>query len=159
VAVSYYHYLIKVRVIDETYPLTAFVEQFLIGAWDPFGSWGENVGSWIGARESSESFLLLRYEDMLRNTMAELAKVRQFLELDASDDDLARAVELSSFERMRELEQTQAKEWSALSSARKDGAFVRSGKAEAWRLELDDLSISRINQRWGRLMTNLGYDA
>ena len=41
------------------------VDSFLDGKWDADrGTWGEHVGSWLGARRSYDSLLVLRYEDL-----------------------------------------------------------------------------------------------
>ena len=37
-----------------------------------WGSWADNVLSWLYMRETTPSFLLLRYEDMKKNTVEEL---------------------------------------------------------------------------------------
>ena len=50
VAVSYYYYHIKVRRIDDKYPIDRFIQRFIRGELDSFGSWEENVGSWMGVR-------------------------------------------------------------------------------------------------------------
>ncbi len=64
VVVSYYHHDIRRRLIPEGYPMEQYVERFLDGRLDPYGSWHEHVGSWLGARESDPGFLLVRYEDL-----------------------------------------------------------------------------------------------
>lgn len=65
VAVSYYHYFILERVIDESASIQGFVEEFVSGSIRLAGSWGEHVGGWLGARENTHGFLLMRYEGML----------------------------------------------------------------------------------------------
>lgn len=135
-----------------------FVQRFIKGEWDSFGSWGDNVGSWIGAKGSSNSFLLLRYEDMLSDAQKELQKVATFLELQVSDKQINDAVQLSSFGRMRELEKSQAKEWRVIRSTRPDKPFVRSGKAGGWRTELVPEAADLIAGEWRGLMEELRYE-
>jgi hypothetical protein len=157
VAVSYYHYMIKRRTLDEKYPIGLFIECFLRGELDLFGGWGDNVGSWIGARDGSKDFLLLRYEDLLLNAAGELRKVATFLELQVSDTEIEHAIENSSFERMRSLENEQASNWKAIASSRLDKPFMRSGKADGWSNELSFELVQSIECKWGALMKKLNY--
>ena len=121
-----------------------------------FGSWGENVGSWIGAKTGSKEFLLLRYEDMLIDTAKELGKVAKFLAIEASIAELNQAVEMSSFETMRELESKQSDTWIDTKATRSDEFFVRAGKAGCWRTQLPEKAVERIVGQWGGLMDRLG---
>ena len=157
VAVSYYHYLVKMRVIEDDYPFDAYLEKFISGDLDPFGSWGDNVGGWLGARMGKEGFLLLRYEDMLENPVRELEKIAGFLQFPASETQIRRAVQLSSFERMQELETVEAGEWRPTRSSRQDKPFIRAGKMGGWRTQMSKQASDMIDRSWGDLMVKLGY--
>ena len=51
--------------IPDNYPLGEFVPRFINAEFDTkFGSWSDNVLSWLTLRGNSDSFLLLRYEEM-----------------------------------------------------------------------------------------------
>lgn len=157
VAISYYHYLVKMRVIEDGDPFDAYVEKFVSGDLDSFGSWGDNVGGWVGARKDKEGFLLLRYEDMLENPVQELEKVVGFLQCSASETQIRRAVELSSFERMQELEKAAAGGWKPTRDSRQDKPFIRTGQMGGWRTQMSKQASDMIEQSWGDLMVNLGY--
>lgn len=155
VALSYYHHHVRKRRIEEDYPLERYVSRFVSGDLNVFGSWGENVGGWLGARKEDARFLLLRYEDMLQCPAHELGRVAAFLSVRADEERLARAVESSSAERMRELERTES--WKAAKKSREDRAFVRSATAGGWRTGLPEGSAAAIEEAWGPLMQELGY--
>jgi hypothetical protein len=121
------------------------------------GNWGENVMSWVGARGNGRALLLLRYEDLLEDTPRELAKVVQFLGIEASHQAIARAVELSSVENMRKLEEKQMHLWSTTQEGRKDIKFVREAKSEQWKKSLPPVSVNEIEAQWGPIMQLLGY--
>lgn len=158
VAVSYYHFHVKIRLIDDGYPMDRYVSRFVAGDLDAFGSWQENVGSWLGAREGDEeTFLLLRYEDVLAHPVDQLRRAARFLGLPADDDALTRAVALSSADHMRQLEREQPWDLDLIRDSRADRAFVRSARAGGWRDELSRESIAEIEQAWGGLMRTLGY--
>jgi hypothetical protein len=157
VALSQYHFRRKRRVIAEGIPIEQFVDRFIGGQNTPYGSWGENVASWLFTRGRSPYFLLVRYEDMLENTMAELGKIAAFLGIDASIERLTRAAERSSAENMRKLEQSQAHLWSSTKETRQDMPFVRAAKSGGWKLELPAACVAQIEKAWGDVMQELQY--
>jgi hypothetical protein len=156
VAVSYYHFWLKVRLIEDGYPIDEYVERFVAGELDGFGSWSENVGSWLGARGEDPGFLLLRYEDLLEDPISELRRIASFLSIRATEEQLRRAIELSSADRMRRLEKEHPS-WEGIKQSREDKAFVRTARAGGWRDELPEASVVRIEKAWGRVMEGLGY--
>ena len=165
VAISFYHHNVKARNIPDDYPMTSFVPRFIAGEFDrKFGSWRDNVLSWISVRGESANFMLLRYEEMKRDTAGALLQVVEFLErcsfreIDTSPEALRKAVELSSPERMRALEKQEAGKWVLTKSTRSDKPFVRTAKAGGWKSQLAPESVEIIESAWGDLMKNLGYE-
>ncbi len=164
VALSKYHFDIKTGAIAEDFPIESYVSRYVSGVASPeYGSWGENVGSWLAAKRNSkkfqgENFLLLRYEDMIDDPAVELSRVARFLGINASSERIAKAIERSSADRMRKLERAQAHLWSSTRKTRQDKAFVRSAKAGSWTTELPDAGVREIESTWGALMKELGYE-
>jgi hypothetical protein len=164
VAVSYYHHAVKWGNVSDGYPMEDFIPRFIAAEFDrKWGSWADNVLSWLYMRENSADFLLLRYEDMKKNTVEELSRVSDFLEragvagVTTDVKRLERAAELSSSERMRELEQTQAKSWVLTKQTRQDKPFVRSATAGGWKSSLNAGSVARLEEAWGPVMRKLSY--
>lgn len=164
VVISFYHHNLKARNVPDEYPLNRFVPRFIAGEFDAkFGSWRDNVLSWVALRANDPRFLMLRYEDMKLNPGQILRDVVTFLEqysfreLDSSGEALQRAIELSSPERMRALERQESSRWILTKGTRSDKPFVRSAVAGSWKSQLDEESIAAIESAWGDLMQNLGY--
>ena len=159
VAVSYFFYMLKVRRIGDDCPVDDFVARFLGGKLDPFGTWREHVGSWLGARQDNANFLLIRYEDLRRDTERTLAAIAKVLDIETTRERLAAAIDLASPERMQQLEDAQAHLWRPLKKARKDIPFVRAatGDGSAARADLRQEVASMIKTRWGDLMKELRY--
>jgi len=153
VLLSYYHHQLKFKLIPEGYSLHSFALSFIDGKLDPFGSWGENVGSWMGARQDDKQFLLLRYEDLLDSTESNLARVAQFMGRSIHERALAVAVEKSSADRMRKLEKAEATQWRATRKTRLDKPFVRSATSGGWQSQLPDDIASMVAEKWERQMT------
>jgi len=159
VVISAYNFVLKGSIIDESYPLTTFVKEFVRGARSAVGSWGENVASWLATRGNSPRFLLLRYEDMLSGTAHELGKVASFLGMQVSADGLAEAVKRSSADNMRKLEKMHGDKWTQNKHMkRKDIPFVRSAKAGGWQAILPKTAVAEMESAWGPLMAKLGYE-
>jgi hypothetical protein len=157
VALSQYHFHRKRRVIEDTFPIERFVTHFIAGETSPYGSWGENVSSWLATMGKDPNFLLIRYEDLIQSTTAELERVARFLQLDASPERLARAAALSSAENMRELERAGAKAWSSTKDTRQDIPFVRRARAGDWTTDLPLGCVAQIEEAWGGILQELGY--
>ena len=165
VAVSFYHHNVKARNIPDDYPMASFVPRFIAGEFDRlFGSWRDNVLSWTVLRKDAPEFLMLRYEDMKRDTARALAKVVAFLDrcsfrkIDSSPEAVQRAIELSSPERMRQLEKQEAGAWVLTKDTRNDKPFVRSAISGEWKSQLSSESVQAIESAWGDLMQSFGYE-
>lgn len=159
VVLSEYHYQRKTRRISDHYPLEDYVRRFLTGqTYLEVGSWGEHVTGWLAARDGDPRFLLVRYERLLCDTVGELAGIASFLRISATPQRLAQVVDLSSADRMRELEAKQADASSLMKGSRKDVSFVRSAKSGGWRADLPDSLVEKIEAAWGPTMRYLGYE-
>jgi hypothetical protein len=157
VVVSYYHYHQKVINRNSGLSLSAFVKAFLEGRLDKFGSWSQNVGSWLGARRGDETFRLLRYEDLKTDPAAELAAVARLFGLPADDAAVAESIRRCGFARMQEMEQKHGTAWKPLAGTRSDLLFVRKGEVGSWKDVLDSADVARIRASCGSLMEQLGY--
>lgn len=161
VGVSFYHYNLKVRRITDQVTMDEFIDRFVAAKiWpsvDLYGTWEDHVLSWTKMLGGSDRFCLLRYEDMLRDPVAELKKMGPLLNISPSPERLARAVELSSADRMRALEKTQTG-WVSTKGTRKDKPFVRAAKSDNWQSALSENSVRKIEQAWGATMLKLGYE-
>jgi hypothetical protein len=160
VALSYYDFQRKYMQIEDGYPLVQYVDDFVNGRLSSadWGTWGENVASWVCTRGKRKDFLLLRYEDMMQDTFTELKRIAEFLKIAPSADRLRKTIELSSADRMRELEKLESDQWVATKNRRKDIPFVRVAKSGGWKRSLPETCVNQIEAAWGDLMTNLGYE-
>lgn len=158
VVISYYHFQRKYGHITDNHPLEDYVNDFVEGRVSRnWGNWGENVGSWIGARLGSLRFLLLRYEDLVSQPTTELERLCQFFAIKPEPVLLEQTIERSSAQQMMKLEKKQGEQWISTKGKRTDIPFVRSGSSGGWRTTLRPESIAAIESAWGDLMLRLGY--
>ena len=160
VVLSYYDFERKYGNVEDGFELDTYVSNFVAGRLtsSDWGTWGENVGSWLAARENRPSFLLLLYEDLKRQTEIELHKVAHFFGIKADPEQLRKAVERSSAERMRDLERTQGREWVTTKNKRDDIPFVGAAAVGRWTTKLSPAAVKEIESAWGPLMAHLGYE-
>lgn len=158
VAVSEYHFNLKKRYIGPEVSLEEFARRFIAGTTSSYGSWWEHAASWIAARHGNPAFLLVRYEDLLADSIGETGKIAEFLGIQAGEERLRAAVERSSADRMRKLEKQQADQWTGTKNTRQEIPFVRSATSGGWKAALPQRSAEDIEAAWAPLLYFLGYE-
>jgi hypothetical protein len=119
--------------------------------YEPWASWSENVESWTGKR--SEIIHIIRYEDMLTNPIKVFRSVTNHLKQNPTPEQVAEAVELSSFSRLSSIEkEADFRERSAFAER-----FFRVGRAGQWKDKLSEDQIRRLVDANYRQMSRFGY--
>jgi Sulfotransferase domain len=159
VAVSNYHWELKKGSFPDGYPMQEFIPRWMDAYyWSRLGSWADHVTSWLSTRENRPDFVMIRYEDLMSDAKRELAKVAALLGIEPTPERLARTVELSSADRMRQLENSEGKKWLQTKYTRQDKPFVRKASSGGWRSVLPTESVALIESTWGTLMNQLRYE-
>jgi hypothetical protein len=159
VAVSNYYWELKKGSFSEGFSMQDFVHRWMSsGYWPRIGNWGDHVASWLSTRRNHSDFVLLRYEDLMSEPEVQLAKVARLLQIDPTRDRLARAIELSSADRMRKLENKEGGKWLQTKYTRQDAPFVRKAASGGWKAVLPPESVALIESSWQELMNELGYE-
>ncbi len=114
------------------------------------GTWSAPGASWLDGAD--RPLLLVRYEDMMADARRETGRLARFLDLDASDDRIARAVSACRFESLRSAE---ARGFIERPSGM--DRFFRQGRSGAWRNALTEAQAQRIVDDHGTVMQRLGY--
>jgi len=159
VAVSFYNFQRKYGQIDDNLPLDLYIADFVHGRLNSksWGTWGENVASWVCTRGTNPQFLLLRFEDMLKDARRELLRIAEFMAVPSSNTNIERAIKNCSADRMRQLEKQEENQWAATKKHRKDIPFVGTATSGKGRAQLSVSSLQQIESAWGDLMASLGY--
>lgn len=157
VAVSYWNHHIKFGIISSSDSKSDFIDRYIAGELDPFGTWAEHVGGWLGAREMDKHFLLIHYEDMLSDPLSGAERIARHLSLPLTHEEVIAAMESSSFKKMKHDEQRQGKLWLPIQNTSSDLPFVRKGLAQQWKDDLDPHLVDRITDRFRPQMQRLGY--
>jgi len=119
--------------------------------YEVYGSWSQHVLSWT--RKPHPAIYVMRYEDMLAEPQKTFGALARHLLFKPSDEQLADAVDRSSFERLREQEEKAGfKERSE-----KAERFFREGRAGQWKEVLTPQQIDRIVEAHHEQMQRFGY--
>ena len=117
------------------------------------GSWSHHVASW--ADLASARILVLRYEDLIADPVAQFSRAASLLGLDGDRGRIERAVANASFEMLAALERSDGFAEASDKSAR----FFREGRADPWREVLTPAQVARIEARHRAQMERFGYAA
>jgi hypothetical protein len=121
------------------------------GINEVLGSWSQNVVSWTA--QPSPGLHVVRYEDLIDDTLGTFRKVTQFLRLEVSDERLERAVRHSDFKELRRQEETEGFPERSAAQER----FFRAGRAGGWREVLTPAQVHRIVAVHRKQMARFGY--
>jgi hypothetical protein len=116
-----------------------------------WGSWSQNVASWTG--QPHPLIMPLRYEDMLSAPRAVFAKVAEFSRQEPTGEQVAEAMRLSSFQRLRKHED----EHGFHEARRPNQKFFRQGRAGTWREALTEDQVRRVVAAHHVQMRRVGY--
>jgi hypothetical protein len=130
-----------------------FLDQFLRGEVNRYGSWQAHTKSWLDAQQRApDKILLVRFEEMRADPVETLRAVTAFLNLETTLADIQQAVANNSIEAMRE------KERDELYRPDRPVTVVRKGEVGGWQGILTRQQVERIEASAGELMRQLAYE-
>ena len=138
VAVSYFHATRRWRGQGSLARFEAFLPSLLDGRIDHYTPWQDHSLSWLRAVHASPRWLCLAYSDLRRDPLSTLARVADFLELEAPRERIAEAVAANTKQELRAREAHCAR--MAMTTDRTGASFFRpDDHSEIERLFTPDL--------------------
>jgi hypothetical protein len=119
--------------------------------YEVYGSWSEHVHSWT--RKPNRAVYIMRYEDMVSDTMTIFGALARHLLMLPTDEQLSEAIELSSFERLKK----QESESGFRERPKVAKQFFREGKTNQWQSVLTRSQIQSIISAHHIQMRRFGY--
>lgn len=119
----------------------------------PYGTWSENVLSWIDASPFRMEWA--RYEDIHADTLGQFMRLANVIGLYPEEAHLARVAEASRFDALKKEEEQEGFRERPVSSPR----FFRSGRPGSWEGVLSRELREKIVRDHGPVMERLGYTA
>lgn len=145
-----------------------YIDTFLKGKTAHQGSWQNHVNSWMDSTLANNgNLLLIRYEDMRRNTEPTVMAVLDFLEFRYEKEKVRAAIANNSLERMRAKEESLKRSGIKLEKRvlirdltvdNEDGRFVRKGAIAGWRNKLTEPQVLLIEQWTATALLRMGYE-
>ncbi len=128
-----------------------FLDDFLEGQINRYGSWVDHTNSWLDAQEiTPDRILTIRFDELRKETNAALAKLLNFLGSTASNLHIEQAIANNTMSRMRTKE-------SSIKFTDSDQNFVRKGKVGGWKNFLTYEQHQQILDKTGPTLERLGY--
>lgn len=150
VALSEFAYQKALGVIPDDFE--AYLQRFLRGQVNPFGSWVEHVNSWMKAKdEENAEILLVRYDKLRRDPEDSLAAMMEFLGVTVQREKIQRAIANNSLKQMQEKEKKNPQKASA------KGRFIREGAVGGWSQAFTPAQALLFEQSTGTVLQRLGY--
>jgi len=136
-----------------------FLEAFLRGRSNPWGSWQDHVSFWVdrGGREDAGPIHLVRFEELRRQPQDVFKGILGFLGAHAEPGAIQRAIDNNSLERMRTKED-RAREEGWRQNARPDTRFINTGAISGWRQKLTAGHAKLVDEYFGKTLAKLGYE-
>lgn len=114
-------------------------------------SWSQHVESWT--RKKHQALHVMRYEDMRADPAKAFGSLAEFLLLSPKKAELATAIDASSFDKLREMEEKAG----FYEKPEKAERFFRKGKVDEWRDVLNEDQVRSIVETHRPVMAQFGY--
>jgi hypothetical protein len=138
--------------------LDHYLVDFVTGRVHGLGTWVDHVHSWLNSDLAERGDLLvIKYEELRRDTEGTLRKTLQFLDVHAGPETIRAAIENNTVAKMREKE-NEAVETGAFRAAKPDFRRVNRGVAGGWRDTLSHEQVALIEHYAGKTLAMLGYE-
>lgn len=135
VLVSYYHFLLGLGKFNGD--IKTLIRSKALGVT----AWCEHVRGWMEDSSVATRFIYIRYEDLKINPLKTLKRIYGFIGYDIEDDILLSAIDKSSFEKMKGLENDYG--YGGRDIARQLN-FMRKGKTSCWQNEIAEAELNYI---------------
>jgi len=153
VLVSLYHYRVTRPGHGDRIDFRDFCKMYFRG--DLGQLWHRNVLGWLerGRSEMGDALKIVRFEDLRADVPGKVADICRFLRIEAEPASIARAIELASLDRMREVERARQGTLDA------NRTFYRGGKVGQWQDMLTGELAERFMKGARSALIAAGYPA
>jgi hypothetical protein len=132
-----------------------YIEAFLKGTINGFGSWQEHVPNWLDSPLAKRGdILVVPFEQMRKNPQEKLEVILDYLGFKIDPQVIAEAIADNTLERMREREN---KAHKLHKSKREEGRFVRQGAIMGWREKFTQPQLEMIEHYAGEMLARMAY--
>jgi hypothetical protein len=156
VALSEYKWQQRIGVFEGD--LDSFLEDFVSGRGNPFGSWGAHVDAWVQPdRVTRNRLKVVRFEDLKNDASSVLKSALGFLDVSLLESEIQHAVESNSVEMMREKEDRAPEGSFKKRVIKRDVRFINTGSVGGWQKALNSSQEQRLEKAFASQMERMGY--
>ena len=152
--ISSYHYHVTRNGLDMS--IRAYFELYKQRAYGQ--TWESHVLSWLeyGVKELGNDLVVVRFEDLKNDTQGCVKRICFFLQIEADDELIQRAIALASLDNAKKIEQQRQGNIKD-----NNASFYREGRSEQWKSAQYSEIISEFENEAGlalKLITSLKSD-
>ncbi len=122
------------------------------------GTWDEHYKFW---KNNNKDFLLIKYEDLIKNSRFELERIINFIkkytDVQTNDDKNENIIKTTNFKYLQNLEEKGYFNENAYETVNKKKNFFYLGPENDWKNLLDKKMIDEIETKFSAEMKELGY--
>ena len=122
------------------------------------GTWSEHYKFW---KTNNENYLLIKYEDLIKNTNSELNKIisflKKFINIKIDDVKIKNILNSTSFDYLKNLEEKGQFNENAYENIQTKKKFFNLGPKNNWEKILDNKLKKEIEIKFSEEMKELGY--
>jgi hypothetical protein len=122
------------------------------------GTWSEHYKFW---KNNNKNFLLIKYEDLINNTYAELNKIitfiNKFIPIQTNEIKNKNIIATTAFDYLKKLEEKGEFNENAYETIDKKKKFFNLGPRNIWKNILDKKIKDEIEEKFSKEMKELGY--
>jgi len=137
-----------------------FLQRFLNGEVNPFSAWHEHVSGWMNSPlASTPNLLLIKFEELRKNTNSVVTQVVDFLGVDVSPQTIVEAIANNTVQKMQEKEHRTPQLGATAPKANlgQESRFIRSGSIGGWRARLSPQQLHQIEGVTANMLIHMGY--
>lgn len=155
VAISEYYFLRGLGIYSR--PLKEFINDFLKGKVNGYGSWTRHVRSWLTAAQNQEKqILIIRYEDLRQEPIPNLNKILLHIGVPTTTEKVKQVIVNNSIKNMRKKEEEYPQNF--FKRDQQNNRFIRNGKVNSWQTNLTPQEQSQLEMASCDLLSLLGYE-
>ena len=122
------------------------------------GTWNEHFNFW---RANNKNFLLIKYEDLIKDTNLELSKIitflKKFINIQINENKIKNILDSTNFEHLKKLEEKGQFNENAYENIYLKKKFFNLGPKNNWENVLDNKIKKEIESKFSKEMKELGY--
>jgi len=122
------------------------------------GTWNEHYKFW---KNNNEDFLLIKYEDLIKDTRLELQKIISFIkkytDVQTNEAKNENIIKTTNFKYLKNLEEKGYFNENAYETVNKKKKFFNLGPENKWKNLLDKKILEEIETKFSAEMKELGY--